>query len=69
MLSKDEPINGYCLPFVIVPPSLQTSTFKYSPSSYYILAITFLWQLVVSYSRGYHDWMNYTQPLINMNYI
>jgi hypothetical protein len=33
-----------CLPLVIVPPSLQKSTFKCSPSSYcHVLTPTLLW--------------------------
>jgi hypothetical protein len=34
----------HCLPFVVVPLSLQKSTFKCSPSSYcHVLATTLLW--------------------------
>jgi hypothetical protein len=42
-----------CLPLVVVPLSLQKSTFKCSPSSYYhVLASTLLWQPIAYCSRG-----------------
>jgi hypothetical protein len=44
----------YCLPFVIVRPSLQIVAFKFSLASYHhIIVTTFLWQLIASYSKGY----------------
>ncbi len=48
-------VVAYCLQQShLVSPSLQTSTFKYSPSSYFqILVATFLCQPMISYYKGY----------------
>ncbi len=54
-LQQATPTHGHYLPHVVVPFYLQTTTFKCSPFSYYhILAITFLWQPLIYYSKGYH---------------
>lgn len=44
----------YCLPFTIVPLSLQIVAFKFSLASYHhILVTTFLWQPIAFHSKGH----------------
>ncbi len=44
--------RSYCLPFTAIPPIMQISTFKYSPSSYcHVLVTTFLWQGIITMKR------------------